>query len=90
MKNDRLLAVLAFNDTGAESDLTYASDGDIKSKFANQEIDLINPGKGSMQNAVKSINQGTSLWKLCLVLALIFLATEILLIRFYKNLKLNM
>ena len=90
LKNDSLLAVLAFNDTGAESDLTYASDGDIKSKFANQKIDLINPDKGSMQNAVKSINQGTSLWKLCLVLALIFLATEILLIRFYKNLKLNM
>ena len=85
LKNDSLLAVLAFNDTGVESDMSYATDRQIKSKFVNQKIDLINPDKGSMQNAVKSINQGTSLWKLCLLLALMFLAAEILLIRFYKK-----
>ncbi len=84
-KNDSLLAVLSFNETGSESDMSYATAGQIRAKFAGQKIDLIAPQPGSMQNAVKSINQGISLWKLCLVLALMFLAAEVLLIRFYKS-----
>ena len=84
-KNDSLLAVLSFNETGSESDMSYATAGQIRAKFAGQKIDLIDPQPGSMQNAVKSINQGISLWKLCLVLALMFLAAEVLLIRFYKS-----
>ncbi|MEJ7691814.1 BatA domain-containing protein [Daejeonella sp.] len=85
LKNDSLLAVLSFNDAGAESDLSYASDRVIKGKFPGQKIDLITPQPGSMQGRVKSINQGTSLWKLCIILSLLFLAAEILLIRFYKK-----
>ena len=65
--------------------MSYATAGQIRAKFAGQKIDLIDPQPGSMQNAVKSINQGISLWKLCLVLALMFLAAEVLLIRFYKS-----
>lgn len=84
-KNDSLLAVLSFNDGGDESNLSYASNKDLTAKFADQKIDFINPDPASMQNAVKSINKGTPLWKLCLILALIFLAAEILLIRFYKK-----
>ena len=85
LKNDSLLAILSFNDAGPESNLNYASDRVIKAKFPGQKIDLITPKPGSMQGAVQSINQGTSLWKLCIILALLFLAAEILLIRFYKK-----
>ena len=85
LKNDSLLAILSFNDAGPESDLSYAGDGAIKGKFPGQKIDLLTPEPGSMQGAVKSINQGTSLWKLCIILSLLFLAAEILLIRFYKK-----
>ncbi len=85
LKNDSLLAILSFNDAGPESDLNYASDRVIKAKFPGQKIDLITPKPGSMQGAVQSINQGTSLWKLCIILALLFLAAEILLIRFYRK-----
>lgn len=85
LKNDSLLAILSFNDAGPESDLSYASDRAIKGRFPGQKIDLITPQPGSMEGAVKSINQGTSLWKLCIILSLLFLAAEILLIRFYKK-----
>ena len=85
LKNDSLLSILSFNDAGPESDLNYASDRVIKAKFPGQQIDIITPKPGSMQGAVQSINQGTSLWKLCIILALLFLAAEILLIRFYKQ-----
>ncbi|MGB4399062.1 MAG: BatA domain-containing protein [Daejeonella sp.] len=85
LKNDSLLAILSFNDSGPESNLSYASDRVIEAKFPDQKIELITPKPGSMQGAVESINQGTSLWKLCIILALLFLAAEILLIRFYKK-----
>jgi hypothetical protein len=41
-------------------------------------------GAGSLKNAVTDINIGLQLWKLCIILALIFLAVEILLVRYYK------
>lgn len=85
LKNDSLLAIISFNDSGSESDMSYGTDKEIRAKFTGQKIDLINPEPGSMQNVVKSINQGTSLWKLCIILALVFFAAEILLIRFYKR-----
>ncbi len=87
VRNDSLLAELSFNDAGNESDLSYASDKNIKGKFPERKIDLLNPKPGSMQGAVKSINQGTSLWKFCVILSLLFLAAEILLIRFYQKIQ---
>ena len=87
LKNDSLISILSFNDAGPESDLSYANDKTIKAKFPGQKIDLLNPEPGSMQSSVISINQGTSLWKLCIILSLLFLAVEILLIRFYKKSK---
>jgi hypothetical protein len=85
LKNDSLIAVLSFNEAGSESDMSYASDEEIKKLFPEQRIEILNTDPGSLTNAVKSINQGTSLWKVCLILALVFFAAEILLIRFYKR-----
>jgi len=85
LKNDSLMAVLSFNETASESDMSYANDRQIKEMFPKQKIEILNTEPGSLTNAVKSINQGTSLWKVCLILALVFFAAEILLIRFYKR-----
>ncbi|HQS06632.1 MAG TPA: hypothetical protein PLT16_13480, partial [Daejeonella sp.] len=85
LKSDSLIAVLSFNEAGSESDMSYASDEEIKELFPEQRIEILNTDPGSLTNAVKSINQGTSLWKVCLILALVFFAAEILLIRFYKR-----
>ncbi len=85
LKNDSLIAILSFNDAGPESDMSYASDREIKGKFQGQKIDLITPEPGSMQGRVKAINRGTSLWKFCIILSLLFLAAEISLIKFYKK-----
>lgn len=84
-KGDSLVAVLSFNDAGTESDMSFASGREIKGKFPKQNIDLIEPESASIQNEIKSINQGLSLWKVCLILALLFFAIEILLIRFYNR-----
>lgn len=84
-KGDSLLAILSLNNAGSESDLSYASNQEINANFGGRKPELIEPDRGSIENKIKSVNQGISLWKVCLILALIFFAAEILLIRFYNK-----
>ncbi|HXI00552.1 MAG TPA: BatA domain-containing protein [Sphingobacteriaceae bacterium] len=84
-KGDSLLLVLSYNDNRTESDLSYASKKEIEDKFSSDNMKVFQPGSGSVQNAIKAANYGTQLWKVCLILALLFLAVEIVLIRFYNK-----
>jgi hypothetical protein len=82
-KQDSTLAVLAFNDNRSESDLSYLSHAYL-AKILPKSGAIIEAGTASLKNAVTDINIGLQLWKLCIILALIFLAAEILLVRYYK------
>jgi len=82
-KQDSTIAVLAFNDSRSESDLTYLTPADL-AKILPKSGSILQAGAGSLKNAVTDINIGLQLWKLCIILALIFLAVEILLVRYYK------
>jgi hypothetical protein len=82
-KQDSTVAVMAFNNNRSESDLTYFTASDL-SKLVPQAGGVLQVGKGSLKDKVGETNFGIQLWKLCIILALIFLAVEILLIRFYK------
>jgi len=83
-KGDMLLANYAFNDSRSESNLSYASEDELKNYFKDYKPEFFSPGGESVQEAIKAINNGVQLWKLCLILALVFLAAEILIIKFYK------
>jgi len=85
-KQDSTIAVLAFNDDRSESDLTYLTNADL-TKLLPKATTILQAGKGSLKNAVSEINIGLQLWKLCIILALIFLAAEIVLVRYYKPVK---
>jgi len=82
-KQDSTLATLAFNDSRAESDMSYFIAVDLEKILPNAKP-LLTAGNGSLKSVVAESNFGTQLWKLCIILALIFLLAEILLIRFYK------
>jgi hypothetical protein len=82
-KQDSTLAIMAFNDNRSESDLSYFSRDDLKKSLPDGGNILLG-SKGSLKDAVTQTNLGMQLWKLCIILALIFLAAEILLIRFFK------
>ena len=84
-KGDSGLWLFAFNDNRLESDLSYLSESDLKKQAPSNRLEIFNPQKGSMQNAIKAANNGVQLWKLCLILALVFLALEIVVARFYKT-----
>jgi len=82
-KQDSLVAVIAFNSSRQESDLTYLNKAALNKLLPGKGA-ILQPGKGSMQGAIADTNFGLQLWKLCIILALIFLAAEIVLVRFYR------
>jgi hypothetical protein len=82
-RQDTTLAALAFNDNRAESDMSYFTAADLEKLVPNAKP-LLTAGNGSLKSVVAESNFGTQLWKLCIILALIFLLAEILLVRFYK------
>ncbi len=82
-KGDSTLAITAFNDNRTESDMHYAKLTDLKNLFGKQNVALVDPKSDRIATAVSAKNNGTELWKLCLILALVFIAIEIILIRFY-------
>jgi Aerotolerance regulator N-terminal len=83
-KQDSTLAVIAFNDNRSESDLSYLSIVEL-GKQVPQSGAVLEGENGSLKGAVTETNFGLQLWKLCIILALIFLGIEILLIRYYKT-----
>ncbi|WP_158826681.1 BatA domain-containing protein [Mucilaginibacter lacusdianchii] len=82
-KQDSVLAVVAFNNSRLESDLTYLDKAGLN-KILPKGSSVIQAGNGSLKSAVTETNFGLQLWKLCIILALIFIAAEILLVRFFR------
>jgi len=83
---DSTIAVLAFNDSRSESDLSYFTPDDL-GKILPKSTTVLQAGKASLKNAVSEINIGLQLWKLCIILTLIFLAAETVLVRYYNPVK---
>lgn len=83
-KADSTLAVVAFNDDRSESLMKFSAQGDLEELFGKQHIRFTDTSNKSIQSAVNVKNNGTELWKLCLILCLVSILTEILLVRFYK------
>ncbi|WP_419800439.1 BatA domain-containing protein [Mucilaginibacter sp.] len=82
---DSVLAQIAFNDNRQESDLNYLTDNDLKHEFRSvKTVSVLPAGKLLLAKQIAAINLGVQLWKLCLILALLCVAAEVLLIRFYK------
>lgn len=82
-KSDSTLAVMAFNQNRAESDMDYDTKGNLKTKFGANDVSVLDANESSVASAVAVKNNGIELWKLCLILTLVFIAAEIVLIRFY-------
>ncbi len=84
-KADSTLAVITFNNNRSESDMHYYSQAEIEKAMPGKQVSFIDAKTGSISSAITLTNNGTELWKLCLILALIFLALEIILIKFYTT-----
>jgi len=78
---------LSFNYNRKESDLACFTAPELEDQARRQsirDIHIIKGKKSSLVQEIRQIKQGTPLWKLFIILALVFLAIEIALIRLLK------
>lgn len=88
MENEVPVKDLAFNYNRKESDMNFISTEDLQKQIDEmslKNITIIMPGEKSLTNGLQEVNDGKKLWKLFLILALMFLLSETLIIRLFKN-----
>jgi hypothetical protein len=82
------LGFFSFNYDRKESDLRCFTSSELKeiiSGMGRKKIQVIETGMHDLTPTLKAINQGMKLWKICIILALLFLGLEILLLRFVPS-----
>lgn len=83
-----LISGLSFNFNRKESDLNCFTSEELKEQLINKNFNnfnILETGTQDLKQSLMEIEQGKKLWKLCIVLALLFLAVEGLLLRFMKG-----
>jgi hypothetical protein len=83
-KNENIESSFAFNYDRRESNLSLANLDEIKENVG-QNVNLIDESiQAGLTNFITQKDQGFRLWKYCILLALLFLALETILLRFWK------
>lgn len=83
---DKTIGAISLNYTGNESILNYYSQDEIKNHLSNGGFKTVNYAEigQSSQLSTVDLNKPFSYWKICIILTLIFVAVEMLLVRFLK------
>ena len=84
MLGTELLQTLSFNYDRQESDLDFYSHAELKKLLSENDLDncgIVPSVQKSMTDYIRERNQGTPLWRWCLVLALLSLLAETILLR---------
>lgn len=76
---------IAINFNRKESVLKFFDAFQLQQQYLGNNIHIVNGAGANVASVVSELHRGTSLWKWCIMAALIFLATEILLLRFWKT-----
>ncbi|MDX1665977.1 MAG: hypothetical protein R3350_02060, partial [Saprospiraceae bacterium] len=84
LQPEELLAKYAFNYDRQESDLDYYKPEDLREVFGEQVSILEVSDEAVLTASIEQRSQGVVLWRWCLILALLFLAIEVMLLRFWK------
>ncbi len=87
VEKDSVIKNLAFNYDRKESDMNFFSNEELQKQIDEKGIknmSIINADEKTVANSLQEINDGKKLWKLFLILALVFLLSEILIIRLFK------
>jgi hypothetical protein len=75
---------LSFNYNRKESDLKCYTNEELKdliTKQSGSNMQIVEISKQSLTVALAEAEQGVKLWKLCIILALVFLAVEVILLK---------
>jgi hypothetical protein len=85
---DSTLAVLAFNYNRTESPNNFESADQLKETLETSgwnNSTVLDGSVKELRQAVMQLDEGQPLWKIFIILALLFLLAEVLLIRFLKS-----
>jgi len=85
--NTQPIQGVSFNFNRQESDLTCYKEGELKeeiNRFNLININILEMDLTNISISLAELDQGKKLWKLCVILALLFLALEVLLLRLMK------
>jgi hypothetical protein len=88
LKNNETMKGLSFNYNRKESVMKFAGKSDLQDligRYSLTDTRIIEDMGKPLSEAIKDMNQGTRLWKLFIILALVFLAIEILLLRIWNE-----
>ena len=83
MEENQPLHYLGFNFNRQESILDYWAEKELKDQFTGKKIEVLDAA--AIGTTVVNLDKGKEYWKICLILALVFLALEILLLRLWKS-----
>ena len=81
LENENQLGVYGFNFDRKESNLAYLSPSDLEKQLGRNMRIMDNVARADLSQIVGTQSQGITLWRWCIILALIFLGLESLLIR---------
>lgn len=84
---NKALNGLAYNYNRKESDMQFLAEEEMEKALTTSQIasyKIFNAENDTLKKTIIEMNQGKKLWKICLILALLFLAAEIALIRLLK------
>ena len=76
--------LIALNFDRKESDMQFLNAAALKEKYNGPNISVVDGSHAEVATVVKELDRGISLWKYCIMLALLFLAVEIALLRFWR------
>ncbi|MFN8278037.1 MAG: BatA domain-containing protein [Chitinophagales bacterium] len=76
---------IAMNYSRTESHLRFFSIEQLRGQLPQLNVNIINNGGKEVVQAIAEADRGTTLWKLMLILTLLFLGVEAGLIRFFKQ-----
>jgi len=87
-QNEVLLEKIAFNISDQESKLDFSTTEELDDRLLNanlSEINLLPARIETISQTLKISRQGVPLWKYCILLAILFLLTEIVLLKVFKR-----
>ncbi|MCF8423817.1 MAG: BatA and WFA domain-containing protein [Bacteroidia bacterium] len=88
IEDTSIIKDLAFNYDRKESDMKFMSEEELQKQIDDsglKNMSILMPDEKILTSALQETNDGKKLWKLFLILAMVFLAAEILIIRLFKN-----
>ncbi len=82
--NSDSLQLLALNFDRRESDMRFFTAAELKDKYAEKNVNVVNAANAEVASVMKELDRGTPFWKICILLTLLLLGIEIALLRLWR------